>query len=97
MVFFHRLLRTAGPLSECFRVFPFSSSVSGRAKRKPLQLLLQPIRSSKRLKSFFFNCALLWNSLPSVIQSIERSTAFKSALEKFSVKQKSDFSDDIVV
>ena len=97
MVFFHRLLRTAGPLSECVRVFPFSSSVSGRAKRKPLQLLLQPIRSSKRLKSFFFNSALLWNSLPSSIQSIERSTAFKSALEKFWVKKKYDVSDDIVV
>ena len=52
MVLFHRLLRTAGPLGECVRVFPFSSSVSGRAKRKPLQLLLQPIRFSKRLKSF---------------------------------------------
>ena len=43
------------------------------------------------------NSALLWNSLPSSIQSIERSTAFKSALEKFWVKKKYDVSDDIVV
>ena len=79
LTFFHRLLSNPpGPLKEC--LFPFAST-TGRSLRKPRQLILGPISSSRLLKSFFYRTAIQWNSLPANIQNITCTSAFKHALE----------------
>ena len=52
LTLFHKLItEPSPPLSDCLP--PFSSELSARQTRKPLQLVLSRCKSSKRLKSFF--------------------------------------------
>ena len=74
------------PLKDC--LFPFSSTVSSYNFRKPRQLILPTTRTSWYLNSFFYHSALLWNSLPSSIQSITKPNHFRQALTSHWREQK---------
>ena len=50
-------------------LFPLLSSRSARNRRKPFQIALPKVRTSRYQHSFFFHTALLWNSLPQSIQA----------------------------
>ena len=66
---FHRILHThPPPLDSC--LFPFASTNTTRSLRKPKQLILPRVHTSKYVKSFFFRSALLWNTLPAQLQNI---------------------------
>ena len=69
-------------------LFPFSSTVSSYNFRKPRQLILPTTRTSRYLNSFFYHSALLWNSLPSSIQSITKPNHFRQALTSHWREQK---------
>ena len=45
-------------------LFPLLSSRSTRNRRKPFQIALPKVRTTRYQHSFFFHTALLWNSLP---------------------------------
>ena len=60
--------------------FPFAQSLSSYNLRKPRQLILPRVRTSRHLHSFFYNSALLWNSLPHSLQSIPNHAQFRRAL-----------------
>ncbi len=81
------------PTSSC--IFPFSSSRSGRSSRKQHQMLLGYSRTARRTKSFFYHTALLWNSLPSHIQSIHNHAQFRLAIESHWSAYKYDTKQDI--
>ena len=83
----HQLLQNpTDPLKDC--LFPFSSTVSSYNFRKPRQLILPTTRTSRYLNSFFYHSALLWNSLPSSIQSITKPNHFRQALTSHWREQK---------
>ena len=83
----HQLLQNlTDPLKDC--LFPFSSTVSSYNFRKPRQLILPTTRTSRYLNSFFYHSALLWNSLPSSIQSITKPNHFRQALTSHCREQK---------
>ena len=69
-------------------LFPFSSTVSSYNFRKPRLLILPTTRTSRYLNSFFYHSALLWNSLPSSIQSITKPNHFRQALTSHWREQK---------
>ena len=48
-------------------LFPLLSSRSTRNRRKPFQIALPKVRTTRHQHSFFFHTALLWNSLPQSI------------------------------
>lgn len=82
MTMLHHILympNSIPPLSKC--AYPFMSSLSNRSRRKPLQLLLPKVRTTRYQHSFFYYTAKLWNSLPHSIQSIKQTCQFKRALE----------------
>ena len=75
----HTLMHNpTSPLNQC--LFPFAQSLSSYNLRKPRQLILPRVRTSRHLHSFFYNSALLWNSLPHSLQSIPRHAQFRRAL-----------------
>ena len=83
----HQLVQNpTDPLKDC--LFPFSSTVPSYNFRKPRQLILPTTRTSQYLNSFFFHSALLWNSLPSSIQSITKPNHFRQALKSHWIEQK---------
>ena len=83
----HQLLQNpTDPLKDC--LFPFSSTVSSYNFRKPRQLILPTTRTSRYLNTFFYHSALLWNSLPSSIQSITKPNHFRQALTSHWREQK---------
>ena len=83
----HQLLQNpTDPLKDC--LFPFFSTVSSYNFRKPRQLILPTTRTSRYLNSFFYHSALLWNSLPSSIQSITKPNHFRQALTSHWREQK---------
>ena len=64
----HTLMHNpTSPLNQC--LFPFAQSLSSYNLRKPRQLILPRLRTSRHLHSFFYNSARLWNSLPHSLQS----------------------------
>ena len=70
----HTLMHNrTSPLNQCLS--PFSQSLSSYNLRKPRQLILPRLRTSRHLHSFFYNSAPLWNSLPHSLQSIMLSSA----------------------
>ena len=74
---FHRTLHTRPPpLDSC--LFPFASTNTTRSLRKPKQLILARVHTSK---SFFFRSALLWNTLPARLQNITCYHKFKTSIE----------------
>ena len=81
-----KLQNPTGPLKDC--LFPFSSTVSSYNFRKPRRLILPTTRTSRYLNSFFYHSALLWNSLPSSIQSITKPIHFRQALTSHWREQK---------
>ena len=75
----HTLMHNpTSPLNQC--LFPFAQSLSLYNLRKPRQLILPRVRTSHHLHSFFYNSALLWNSLPHSLQSIPNHAQFRKAL-----------------
>ena len=77
---FHLILHTRPPpLDSCF--FPFASTNTVRSTRKPKQLILPRVRTSRYVKSFFFRSALLWNTLPANLQNITCHRKFKKNIE----------------
>ena len=83
----HQLLQNpTDPLKDC--LFPFSSTVSSYNFRKPRQLILPTTRTPRYLNSFFYHSALLWNSLPSSIQSLTKPNHFRQALTSHWREQK---------
>ena len=82
LTLFHKLItEPSPPLSECLP--SFSSELSARQTRKPLELVLSRCKSSKRLKSCFPASAILWNTLPDNLQKLKNSNIFKKELEHF--------------
>ena len=78
---FHRILHThPPPLDSC--LFPFASTNTTRSLRKPKQLILPRVHTSKYVKSFFFRSALLWNTLPAQLQNITSYHKFKTSIEE---------------
>ena len=78
---FHRILHTRPPpLDSC--MFPFASTNTTRSLRKPKQLILTRVHTSKYVKSFFFRSALLWNTLPAQLQNITCYHKFKTSIEE---------------
>ena len=83
----HQLLQNpTDPLKDC--LFPFSSTVSSYNFRKPRQLILRTTSTSRYLNSFFYHSALLWNFLPSSIQSITKPNHFRQELTSHWREQK---------
>ena len=77
---FHLILHTRPPpLDSC--LFPFASTNTVRSTRKPKQLILPRVRTSRYVKSFFFRSALLWNTLPANLQNITCHRKFKKNIE----------------
>ena len=75
----HTLMHNpTSPLNQC--LFPFAQSLSSYNLRKPRQLILPRLRTSRHLHSFFYNSARLWNSLPHSLQSIPNHAQFRKAL-----------------
>ena len=62
---------------------PFSSNVTHRSLRKPFNLVLKKSTTSRHLHSFINDTSILWNNLPSHIQSLKNKKAFKTALEQY--------------
>ena len=52
-----------------------------RSTRKPKQLILPRVRTSRYVKSFFFRSSLLWNTLPANLQNITCHRKFKKNIE----------------
>ena len=80
MMLFHSFLTfpPSQPISEC--IFLVSSSTSARRTRKPLQILLQHIRTSRYMHSFLCRSSIIWNTLPPTLRSIKDRKKFKAAL-----------------
>ena len=77
---FHCILQTRPPpLDSC--LFPFASPASASSLRKPKQLILPRVHTSKYVKSFFFRSALLWNTLPAQLQNITCYYKFQTGIE----------------
>ena len=77
---FHLILHTRPPpLDSC--LFPFASTNTVRSTRKPKQLILPRVRTSRYVKSFFFRSALLWNTLPANLENITCHRKFKKNIE----------------
>ena len=72
---------------------------SQQSKKKALTASFATHTFQQTPEKFLLNFAILYNSLPSSIQSIEKSTVFKSALGNFWVKYNNmnHVSNDIVV
>ena len=65
--------------------FPFVSSRASHIQRKPRQLILGPARTTQYSRSFFFRTSVVWNTLPSSIQTQTDARTFKSKIiEHFS-------------
>ena len=65
-----------------YDVFAQAPSLSSYNLRKPRQLILPRLRTSRHLHSFLYiyNSARLWNSLPHSLQSIPNHAQFRKAL-----------------
>ena len=81
MVQLHSFLYHARSTPMSALLFPFSSSVTKRSLRKPFNLVLGDAKSTRRLSSFLYRNSILWNTLPSAIQSIKNKNTFKRSLE----------------
>ena len=73
----HTLMHNpTSPLNQC--IFPFAQSLSSyNLTCKPRQLILPRVHTSRHLRSFFYNSALLWNSLPHSLQPISNHAQFR--------------------
>lgn len=80
MVLFFKLI-SSRPQLFCEYLPVFVKDKVNREHRKPLQLLLPSVKSSRHLNSFFIRSSILWNKLPHRIQSAPSSTVFRSLLE----------------
>ena len=81
MTVFFRLLQSRP--RKFLGVLPvFVKDVVDRARRKPYQLVLPDVNSSRHLNSFFVRSAVLWNTLPHTIQSQSKVTQFRNELEE---------------
>ena len=69
--------------------------LTNRSRRKPLDVRLPHVRTSRQTKSFFFRSALLWNSLPHTLQSIESTHSFQQNLELHWHKYKHNTQSDV--
>ncbi len=79
MCLFHKLVHErAPPLDQC--IFPFSRTVTTRTQRKPFQLVLGNATTKQYLRSFFFSCSILWNTLPHDLQALSHTRQFKQKL-----------------
>ena len=80
---FYSVLRTNPPLlSDC--VPPAATSRSSRALRHPNHRLLPHIRTARFLHSFFIDCSITWNTLPSHLQIFDAPrSSFKRSLEAY--------------
>ena len=76
-------------------LFPLLSSRSTRNRRKPFQIALPKVRTTRYQHSFFFHTALLWNSLPQSIQATKPPQQFRIALEQLWHKHKHNPTTDI--
>ena len=76
-------------------LFPLLSSRSARNRRKPFQIALPKVRTTRYQHSFFFHTALLWNSLPQSIQATKPPQQFRIALEQLWHKYKHNPTTDI--
>ena len=76
-------------------LFPLLSSRSTRNRRKPFQIALPKVRTTRYQHSFFFHTALLWNSLPQSIQATKPPQQFRIALEQLWHKYKHNPTTDI--
>ena len=80
LVFLHKLVYSvSSPCADS--LLPFSALKSGRALRKPHQVLLSQPNDSFYRNSFFFYAAALWNTLPDNIQSQKSRKQFKKAVK----------------
>ena len=75
--------RNRQPLNNCPEplsafLFPFVSSRASHTQRKPRQLILGPARITQYSHSFFFRISVVWNTLPSSIQTQTDARTFKS-------------------
>ena len=76
-------------------LFPLLSSRSTQNRRKPFQIALPNVRTTRYQHSFFFHTALLWNSLPQSIQATKPPQQFRIALEQLWHKYKHNPTTDI--
>ena len=74
---------------------PLLSSRSTRNRRKPFQIALPKVRTTRYQHSFFFLTALLWNNLPQSIQTTKPPQQFRIALEQLWHKYKHNPTTDI--
>ena len=83
-LFFDIVFSRPSALSNCIRCFPFVHTKVNRIRtlRKPLQILLPRAKSSRYANSFFFRSAVLWNTLPHNILSLNSSRKFRQTLEQ---------------
>ena len=65
----------------CFHLHRRTPPPSASFLRKPKQLILPRVLTSKYVKSFFFRSALLWNTLPAQLQNIACYHKFKTRLK----------------
>ena len=80
----HQLLNNRPEPLSAF-LFPFVSSRTSHIQRKPRQLILGPARTTQYSHSFFFRTSVVWNTLPSSIQTQTDARTFKSKIiEHFS-------------
>ena len=71
------------------------SSRSSRNRRKPFQIGLPTVRTTLHQHSFFFHTALLWNSLPHLLQAARPAHQFRTALEQLWHKHKYNPTSDL--
>ena len=76
-------------------LFPLLSSRSTRNRRKPFQIALPKVRTTRYQHSFFFHTALLWNSVPQSMQATKPPQQFRIALEQLWHKYKHNPTTDI--
>ena len=83
----HQLLNNRPEPLSAF-LFPFVSSRTSHIQRKPRQLILGPARTTQYSHSFFFRTSVVWNTLPSSIQTQTDARTFKSKIiEHFSLRK----------
>ena len=81
LVLFYKLVNSRPhPFHECLP--KFSKDVVDRGHRKPYQLVLCRVKSSRHLNSFFIRSSILWNTLPHKLQSAPSPKTFRCLLEE---------------
>ena len=89
MCLFAELVHTRPPLlRDCLPAF--AKDKVDRAHRKPYQLILIKCNTSRFLNSFLVRSSVIWNTLPSEIQSVQSRRKFRNLIEEHWASHKFD-------